>query len=119
MTTELPPQSNTPPMPGHAPRPAPSRRKAWIIAAIAAGALAIGGGAYWLSQPSYEEIGNNCVKALKARAHGDKKKPAACDGLKKDDYDGLVMAQIIDDLGWTDGDGNFDKNKMIEDAIQP
>jgi hypothetical protein len=34
--------------------------------------------------------------------------------VKKDDYDTLVFGSAIDGLGWTDKDGNFDVNKMLE-----
>lgn len=90
-------------------------------ALIAASAVAVAGGitgtVIWLSQPSYDEIADNCVAALKERAEGDKEKPEACDGLTKDDYDALALAHVLDDLGWTDDEGNFDKNKMLEDTL--
>ncbi|MFE7033613.1 hypothetical protein ACFU9Y_25175 [Streptomyces sp. NPDC057621] len=70
----------------------------------------------WLSQPSYDDIANNCAQALKDRPAGDKAKPDACGGLKQDDYDALLMSHVIDGLGWTDEDGNVDRNKMLEDA---
>ncbi|MCX4615913.1 hypothetical protein ACFWAN_00500 [Streptomyces mirabilis] len=37
-----------------------------------------------------------------------KGKPSACSDVKKDDYDALVLSSVIDALGWTDKDGNFD-----------
>jgi hypothetical protein len=94
------------------------RRTITILAAVAvAAAGAITGLIVWLSQPSYDEIADNCVAALKDRAEGDKGKPAACDGLKEDDYDALVLSHVLGDLGWTDDEGRFDKNKMLEDTL--
>jgi hypothetical protein len=92
-----------------------------IIAIISATAVAVAGAitglVVWLSQPSYDDIARACVKALKVRPEGDKAKPKACNGLKEDDYQTLLMAQVIDDLGWTDDEGNFDKNKMLDDTL--
>ncbi|MDX3587603.1 hypothetical protein [Streptomyces europaeiscabiei] len=78
-------------------------------------ALLLAGGAVGCSK-SYDEIGEDCVAALKERKEGDKAKPEACEGLKEDDYQALLMSQAIDDLGWTDDEGNFDEDKMLEDA---
>lgn len=112
--TNLPPMPNTPPV--SAPKPGRKRRNL-IIAAVVAVALAIGGGAYWLSRPSYDDIVKGCQKALTAQAKaGGKGKPDACNDVKKGDYDTLVIGSVIDGLGWTDGDGNFDENKMLDDA---
>ncbi|MGY5127311.1 hypothetical protein [Streptomyces nigrescens] len=67
---------------------------------------------------TYEEKTEACLTALKARADGDKGKPAECEGLKRDDYTTLVMSVAIDDLGWTGEDGKFDKNKMLDDLTE-
>jgi hypothetical protein len=68
---------------------------------------------------SYDEIAEDCVAALKDRKPGDESKPDACEGLKKDDYDALVISHVLrDELGWIDEDGNVDKNKMLEDALE-
>jgi hypothetical protein len=117
MTTNLPPVPGTPPMPGHAPKPATKRRRNLIVAAGLAIALGVGGTAYWLSRPSYDDIARDCAHALKERAKGDKEKPSACGGLTDDDYSALLMSQTLDDLGWIDEDGKLDKNKMLEDSI--
>ncbi|MGW1669017.1 hypothetical protein [Streptomyces sp. NPDC002324] len=85
-------------------------------ALLTASVLLLAGGAVGCSK-SYDEIGEDCVAALKDRADGDKEKPEACEGLKEDDYQALLMSQTIDDLGWTDDEGNFDKNKMLEDTL--
>ncbi|MEU8998847.1 hypothetical protein AB0C95_29160 [Streptomyces caniferus] len=63
---------------------------------------------------SYEELTEGCLTALKARADGDKSKPAECEGVERKDYTALVTSVAIDDLGWTDEDGKFDKNKMLD-----
>lgn len=92
-------------------------RRSYLIALIAVAALAVGGAAWWLSRPSYGDIANDCVAALKDRPKGDKRKPAVCDGLKDDDYQALLVSRVLDDLGWTDDEGRFDKNKMLEDTL--
>ncbi|TDU73493.1 hypothetical protein [Streptomyces sp. KS 21] len=69
------------------------------------------------SQPSYDESVEQCVKALKARPEGDKSKPKPCEPLKEDDYNLVVMNKVMGDLGWTDKDGRFDKDKFNRDAL--
>ncbi|MGW0869932.1 hypothetical protein ACWD3Z_05500 [Streptomyces sp. NPDC002740] len=91
-------------------------------ALISAGAVAVAGTItgliIWLAQPSYDDIVKDCQKALAAQSEaGGKGKPDACDEVKDDDYTALVFSNTIGDLGWTDEDGNFDENKMIEDSL--
>ncbi|RMB80103.1 hypothetical protein [Streptomyces shenzhenensis] len=87
--------------------------------ALLAAALLLGGGTAGCSDSkSYDEIVKDCTQALKGRPEGEKTKPDACKGVHADDYDALLMSQVIDDLGWTDEDGNVDKNKML-DSLQP
>ncbi|WP_341485495.1 hypothetical protein WJ438_40785 (plasmid) [Streptomyces sp. GD-15H] len=93
------------------------RTIAILAAAVIAVAGAVTGLVIWLSQPSYDDIADNCVAALTERADGDTAKPEACDGLTEDDYDALVLSHVLGDLGWTDDEGNFDKNKMLEDTL--
>lgn len=62
---------------------------------------------------SYDDLVDQCHKAVIKRAKDDKSKPAACSQIKQDDYDLIVMSTVIDGLGWTK-DGKFDKNKMLE-----
>jgi hypothetical protein len=113
------PQPTIPPMPGHAPKPTTKRRTGRIIAAITAGALATGGGIYWLTRPSYNDIVKDCQQALVAQYKADGKgKPSACNDVHDDDYDALVLNAAMGNLGWLDGDGNFDKNKMLN-STQP
>ena len=107
-----------PPMPSQRPQPPkPKRTKGIIIGAATIAAASIGGIAFWLAQPSYDDIVKDCMRAVEERADGDKSKPAACDELKEKDYDAVILNHVIDDLGWTDDEGNFDKNKMIEDGL--
>ena len=72
------------------------------------------------SGPSYNETVKNCEAALdaqyKAGGHG---KPKDCKGVKPDDYDVLVGNAALGHLGWTDSDGNFDENKMLDSATEP
>jgi hypothetical protein len=118
MTNDLPPMPDTPPMPAHAPKPAGKKRRNLIVAAAVAVALAIAGGVYWLSRPSYDDIVKGCQKALVAQYKaGGKGKPSACGDVKGDDYDALVLNATLGHLGWLDDDGNFDKNKMLESTL--
>lgn len=116
MTNHLPPMPDSPP--AYPPKPATKRRLGLIVAAVTAVALAIGGTVYWLSRPTYNEIVKGCQKALVAQSKaGGKGKPAACNDVHKDDYDALVLSSILDGLGWTDKDGHFDENKMLDDTL--
>ncbi|MEV7034612.1 hypothetical protein AB0N99_30825 [Streptomyces sp. NPDC093272] len=83
-------------------------------AALAAVTLALAGCS---AGPSYNETVKQCSAALDAQYKaGGKGKPADCKGVKPDDYSVLVGDAAIRHLGWTDSDGNFDKNKMQEDT---
>jgi hypothetical protein len=106
-----------PPMPSFPPPARKKRTKLIIISVATTVAAGVGGLAFWLSQPTYDDHVKSCMQAVKERPEGDKSKPGACDELKKDDYNAVVMNQVIGDLGWTDEDGNFDKNEMIEDGL--
>lgn len=68
-------------------------------------------------EPSYDESVQACVKAIKARPAGDKSKPKPCEPLKEDDYTLVVMRGVMGDLGWTDENGRFDKEKFERDAL--
>ncbi|MER5903003.1 hypothetical protein ABT150_23340 [Streptomyces mirabilis] len=103
MTNDLPPMPNTPP--AHAPKPAAKKRRNLIVAAVTVIALAIGGAVYWISRPSYDEIVKGCTKALAAQQKaGGKGKPSACDDVKEDDYDALVLSSVIDGMSKKDRD---------------
>lgn len=90
------------------------RTRTALPAAIAAGLLLT----LTSCGQSYEETVAHCAQALKDRPEGDKGKPEECEEVKEDDYTAMVANQAIDDLGWTDEDGNFDKNKMLEDTLE-
>ncbi len=121
MTDSRPPMPAVPPQPATTPASVTARKPRTRLligtAITVAAASAITGLVVWLSQPSYNEIVKNCVAALKDRPEGDKSKPAACDDVKDDDYNAIYLSTVLDDLGWTDDDGNFDKNKMLEDTL--
>ncbi|MEU4142310.1 hypothetical protein [Streptomyces parvulus] len=93
------------------------RRTIAIVAAALVVAGAVAGLVLWLSQPSYDEIADTCLTALKERPEGVKAKPEACDGLTKEDYDALALSQVLGDLGWADDEGRFDKNRMLEGTL--
>lgn len=82
---------------------------------LLAATLLLAGAAVGCSK-SYDDVVADCTQALKDRAEGEKAKPDACKDVKQDDYDALLMSKTLDDLGWTDDEGNFDKNKMLDDA---
>lgn len=84
--------------------------------ALAAAALLLATLTACSSGPTYDESVELCRTALIERPEGEKAKPKACEPLKEDDYDTVNMSVVIDRLGWTDEDGNFDRNKMLEDA---
>ncbi|MFJ7070164.1 hypothetical protein [Streptomyces sp. NPDC101115] len=69
------------------------------------------------SGPTYDESVKLCHKALVERPEGATGKPKECEPLKADDYDSVNVSATIDRLGWTDENGNFDKNKMLEDTL--
>lgn len=55
---------------------------------------------------SQAETEAKCVKAVKARAEGDKSKPKACDSLSEDIYNTLVIGAVLEEEGL----GNLDEN---------
>lgn len=85
------------------------RRTAFLLACL----LALAGCS---SGPSYDDVVEDCVAALKARPEGDKAKPKACKDVKEDDYSTIVMGMTLDDMGVVDDDGNVDMGKLIDEA---
>lgn len=61
------------------------------------------------------DIADDCAQAL-AKLHKVTAKPAACEDLNEDDYQTLLMGHILDDNGWTNENGDFDINKLLEDT---
>ncbi|MEV6105720.1 hypothetical protein AB0M28_13535 [Streptomyces sp. NPDC051940] len=71
-------------------------RRTIIITASAAIAAALIWLAIWLSQPSYDDIVRDCLKALDAQdAAGTKGKPDACSDVKEDDYVALIVSRTF------------------------
>ncbi|MFE6412580.1 hypothetical protein ACFVOR_37235 [Streptomyces sp. NPDC057837] len=64
---------------------------------------------------SYGEITADCAAALKDQPEGDNSKPAACDGVKEDDYQVLRLSQGLEDSGVVK-DGEVDMDKLLDDA---
>lgn len=62
----------------------------------------------------YASVASDAYDAVEKQAQVKKGRPGACGPLSKDDYNVLLMAKAVDGLGWTDGDGGFDKLKMVE-----
>lgn len=68
------------------------------------------------SNKSQEEIATDCQKALASGAPAAKAdRPNACEGLSQDDYDALVMSQVLKDTGVIDKDGNVDADELLGD----
>ncbi|MFE2560945.1 MULTISPECIES: hypothetical protein [Streptomyces] len=86
------------------------RALAALTLLLAAGATACSSG------PTYDESVKLCRKALVAQPEGETGKPKECEPLNEDDYGTVKMSAVIDRLGWTDENGQFDKNKMLEDT---
>lgn len=84
--------------------------------ALLAAALLLAGGAVGCSdEKSYEETTADCAAALKDQAAGDNSKPAACEGVKEDDYKVLRLSQGLKDAGAVDESGNPDLGKILGD----
>jgi uncharacterized lipoprotein len=62
-------------------------------------AVLLAGAAGCSSGKSYDEVVKGCQQALKVRPKGVKAKPDACKGVKQDDYDTLLMVQVLQDTG--------------------
>ncbi len=87
---------------------------------LAATLLLAGAAVGCSSEPSYEEVTKQCAAALAKQYKADGEgRPDQCEGVKEDDYTALVASAAMGDLGWTDDAGNFDEDKMLEDATQP
>lgn len=87
-------------------------------AAVVAGLMLLAG-----CGQSYEDKVEACTKAV--RAHDFNTHPlsegervSGCGDLKEEDYNTIVLHNVMGDLGWLDDEGNFDKNKMLESTIE-
>lgn len=97
------------------------RRRTTIITtsalAVAAAGTALG---LWIAQPSYDDTVRECRKDLVEQQElGVRGKPDSCKDVKADDYTAIAADVAIDGLGWTDEDGKFDEDKMLDDVTQP
>ena len=71
------------------------RRRTTIITAAAITVAGAGTGlGIWLAQPSYDDMVKDCQKALTPSATKTHR-PDACEGVKQDDYDTLLMAWTL------------------------
>jgi hypothetical protein len=117
MTTTPPPAM--PPMPAQAPKPATKRRTGWIIVAGIAAVLVVVTAVVWMNGDSYQDTVANCKEALAAQtAAGGSGKPDACDGVKEDDYDALVIGNVLDNMPKKDKDMlDYYDNGTIDGSI--
>lgn len=71
------------------------------------------------SEPSYQEVVKQCAAALQEQQEDGKTgKPAECEGVKEDDYTALSVSAAIDGLGWTNSNGDFDEDKMLDSVTE-
>ncbi|MEU4730802.1 hypothetical protein [Streptomyces sp. NPDC023588] len=64
---------------------------------------------------SYDDIVKECRKILVERPAGETGKPDACSDVKEDDYKLISVSAAMDKLKWTDENGRFSEEKMLED----
>ncbi|KAB1979463.1 hypothetical protein [Streptomyces triticiradicis] len=100
--------TNLPPMPAAPPAAKSiSRRTGWIIVASIAAVLAIVTTVVWMNGRSYEDTVAACKKALNSTSTKTNR-PDACQDVKADDYDALLVGwslqHAFDDLPKTDQD---------------
>ncbi|MFJ2056916.1 hypothetical protein ACIOMM_13320 [Streptomyces sp. NPDC087908] len=69
------------------------------------------------SGPTYDDSAKECRDVLVSRPAEDTGKPKECEPLGEEDYTALVAAVAVERLGWTDENGEFDENRMREDAL--
>ncbi|MGA4896742.1 hypothetical protein ACPCAJ_02085 [Streptomyces griseoincarnatus] len=75
------------------------RRTVIISAASAAVVAAFTGLIVWLSQPSYDDVVKECQQALAAQMKADGEgRPDACQDVKDDDYDALLLNAAFQNL---------------------
>lgn len=65
---------------------------------------------------SYDDIVKSCHKALVERPASETGKPAACKDVKEEDYTVIAASAAIERLGWTDANGKFSQEKMLQDS---
>lgn len=97
-------------------------RRRTVIICLSSAVLALGGAgaAVWVNATSYDDTVAACTRALEHRADGEKAKPGACKDVKQDDYDALLVGQVLKDSGVVDDDGNVDLRRLVDDpSAQP
>lgn len=63
----------------------------------------------------YEGAAKDAADTVEKKTkEGGESRPEACEPLSEDNYNALLMAKVIDGLGWTREGGEFDKLKMAE-----
>ncbi|MGW7272067.1 hypothetical protein ACWGH5_16245 [Streptomyces sp. NPDC054864] len=63
----------------------------------------------------YADVAKDAADAVEKKTkESGQNRSEACEALSKDDYTALLMAKVIDGLGWTGEGGKFDKLKMVE-----
>ncbi|MET8859694.1 hypothetical protein [Streptomyces sp. NPDC004579] len=73
-----------------------SRRTTWIIVGGIAAVLAVVTAVTWGNGDSYRETVAACRQALEAQTKaGGSGRPDVCEGVKKDDYDALVVGAVL------------------------
>jgi len=84
-----------------------SRRTILIILSAVVAALAIAGTVVWMNAKSYDDTVAACTKALDS-ASTKTQRPDACEGVKQDDYDALLVGwslkHAFDDMPKEDQD---------------
>ncbi|MFI9200183.1 hypothetical protein [Streptomyces sp. NPDC053048] len=65
------------------------------------------------NQATRAEIETRCAQAIADRSDGDKTKPAACEPLRKDDYEALVISVGLRDAGVVGDDGRIDPGGLL------
>ncbi|AVH59981.1 MULTISPECIES: hypothetical protein [Streptomyces] len=84
-----------------------SRRTVLIILSAAVAALVIAGAVVWLNAKSYDDTVAACKKALDSSSTKTHR-PSACEGVKQDDYDALLVGWALkhafDDMPKSDQD---------------
>ncbi|MGW5737000.1 MULTISPECIES: hypothetical protein [Streptomyces] len=93
-----------------------------IIVTAVVVAIGVAVTSWWIIRPTYAEKLKRCEKAVAAYDFEANPVPEGdtipgCEDVDRDDYLALAMNKTMDDLGWLDEDGRFDKNKMLDDAL--
>jgi hypothetical protein len=91
------------------------RHRAAAVATAVLLALGVAGCGSGDGPKTQDEIAAQCVPALKARAEGDGSKPKACEGLTEENYDTLVIAIALEDVGLIDENGEVNLDALLED----